>query len=50
MSLARLLVTAVRVEGRSKSAVARGYGVSRRWVHELVRRFDAEGEAGLVPR
>jgi transposase InsO family protein len=24
--------------------------VSRRWVHELVRRYDAEGEAGLEPR
>ena len=50
MSLARLVVTAVRVEGRSKSAVAREYSVSRRWIHELVRRFDAEGEAGLAPR
>jgi transposase len=45
MSLARLVVTAVRVEGRTKAEVARDYGVSRRWVHELVRRFDAEGEA-----
>jgi transposase InsO family protein len=50
MSLARLVVTAVRVEGRSKSQVARDYRVSRRWVHELVKRFDQEGEAGLVPR
>jgi transposase InsO family protein len=50
MSLARLVVTAVRVEGRSKSEVARDYRVSRRWVHELVKRFDAQGEAGLVPR
>jgi len=50
MSLARLVVTAVRVEGRTKAEVARDYGVSRRWVHELVRRFDAEGEAGLEPR
>lgn len=50
MSLARLVVTAVRTEGRSKSTVAREYKVSRRWVHELVRRFDAEGEAGLAPR
>jgi transposase InsO family protein len=50
MSLARLVVTAVRVEGRSKSEVAREYRVSRRWVQELVKRFDAEGEAGLVPR
>jgi transposase InsO family protein len=50
MSLARLVVTAVRVEGRSKSRVARDYGVSRRWVHELVKRFDTEGEAALAPR
>ena len=50
MSLARLVVTAVRVEGRPKAVVARDYGVSRRWVHELVSRFDAEGEVGLEPR
>ena len=50
MSIARLVVTAVKVEGRPKAAVARDYGVSRRWVHELVRRFEAEGEAGLEPR
>jgi transposase InsO family protein len=50
MSLARLVVTAVRVEGRSKSEVARDYRVSRRWVHELIKRFDAQGEAGLAPR
>ena len=36
-------------DGR-KAEVARDYGVSRRWVHELVRRFEAEGEAGLAPR
>jgi transposase InsO family protein len=50
MSLARLVVTAVLVEGRPKAAVAREYGVSRRWVHELVTRFLAEGETGLQPR
>ncbi|MGH2692787.1 MAG: IS481 family transposase, partial [Actinomycetota bacterium] len=50
MSLGRLVVAAVRLEERSKSEVAREYGVSRQWVHELVRRFDAEGEAGLEPR
>jgi transposase InsO family protein len=37
-------------EGRSKSEVARDYGVSRRWVQVLVQRFLAEGEAGLAPR
>jgi transposase len=50
MSMARLVVTAVRIEGRTKSEVARDYGVSRRWVHELVRRYDTEGEAGLEGR
>jgi transposase len=50
MSLARLVVTAVRVEGRPISAAARDYQVSRRWVHELLRRYDTEGEPGLQPR
>jgi transposase InsO family protein len=50
MSLARLVVTAVVVEGRTKSAAARDYRVSRRWVISLVRRYEVEGEAGLVPR
>jgi transposase InsO family protein len=50
MSMARLVVTAVMVEGRSKSEVARDYGVSRRWVITVVQRFLAEGEAGLQPR
>jgi transposase InsO family protein len=50
MSLARPVVTAVRLEGRTKAEVSRDYGVSPRWVYELVRRFDAEGEVGLEPR
>jgi transposase InsO family protein len=50
MSLGRLVVTAVRELGRTKSEVARDYGVSRRWVHELIKRFDADGVAGLEPR
>lgn len=50
MSLGNLVVAAVRLEGRTKSDVARSYGVSRQWVHELIRRYDAEGEAGLKPR
>jgi len=50
MSMAGLVVTAVVVEGRSKSEVAREYGVSRRWVITLVQRFLAEGDAGLEPR
>jgi transposase InsO family protein len=50
MSLAKLVVTAVRVEGRTQAGVARELGVSRRWVHELVHRFDREGDTGLEPR
>jgi len=50
MSLALVVVTAVTVEGRTKAEVARDYGVSRQWVHELCRRFEADGDAGLEPR
>ena len=50
MSLARLVITAVTVEGRSKSAVARDYGITRFWVQTLVKRFEAEGEAAFQPR
>ncbi len=50
MGMPQLVVTAVLVEGRSKSEVARDYGVSRRWVVTLVQRYLAEGEAGLRPR
>jgi transposase InsO family protein len=50
MSLARLVVTAVELEHRTKAEVAPDYGVSRRWVYELCRRSDADGEVGLEPR
>jgi len=46
----QLVVTAVLVGGRSKSEVAREYGVSRRWVITQVQRYLAEGQAGLQPR
>jgi len=32
MSMARLIITAVTLEHRTKSEVARDYGVSRYWV------------------
>jgi transposase InsO family protein len=50
MGMQELVVTAVLVEGRTKSEVARDYGVSRRWVITLVGRYLAQGEAGLLPR
>jgi transposase InsO family protein len=50
MSLARLVVTGVRLEGRTVSEVARDYDVSRQWIYTLLARYDTEGEAGLEPR
>ena len=49
MSLARLVITAVTVEQRSKSEVARDYGVSRVWVQKLVHRYQREGPAAFEP-
>lgn len=50
MSKARLVITAVVIEGRSQSEVARTYGVSQGWISKLVTRYDAEGEAAFEPR
>ncbi len=50
MSMARLVITAVTLEGRSKSAVAAEYGLSRRWVQKLLQRYAADGEAAFEPR
>jgi transposase-like protein len=47
MSLARLVITAVVVEGRSHSGVARDYGISRVWVQKLVHRYQREGPAAF---
>ncbi len=46
----RLVSTAVTVEGRSKSSVARDYGLTRVWVQTMVKRFVAEGEAAFEPK
>jgi transposase InsO family protein len=50
VSKARLVITAVVVEGRSQAAVARDYGVSKGWVSKLVARYRAEGESAFEPR
>jgi transposase InsO family protein len=50
MSKARLVITAVVVEGRSQSEVARAYGVSQPWISRLVARWRAEGDAAFEPR
>src|SRR5215217_4770739 len=50
MSKARLVITAIEVEGRSPAEVVAAYGVSRSWVYELLARYRAEGEAAFEPR
>ena len=47
MSKAQLVITAVVLEGRSTSEVARDYGLSRYWVHQLVSRYHADGAAAF---
>ncbi len=50
MDLARYVVDAVVLEGRSYREVARGLGVSKSWVGKLVGRFRAGGYAAIQPR
>jgi len=50
MSKARLVITAVTVEKRPASEVAKSYGVARSWVYALLDRYKAEGEAAFEPR
>lgn len=50
MSMARVVITAVVLEGRPKTVVARDYGAFRRWVQILVARYLAEGETAFEPR
>jgi transposase InsO family protein len=50
MSKARLVITAVTVEKRPVSEVARSCGVARSWVCALLARYEAEGEAAFEPR
>jgi transposase InsO family protein len=47
---AQLIITAVVVEGRSKTEVARDYGISRYWVQQLVSRYQREGSAAFQAR
>ena len=49
MSKAQLVITAVVLEGRSKSDVARDYEVSRWWVQQLVKRYATEGARAFEP-
>ena len=50
MSKTRLVITAVTIEKRPVSEVAKSYGVARSWVYTLLARYEAEGEAAFEPR
>jgi transposase InsO family protein len=50
VSKARLVITAVVLEGRPAAVVAAEYGVSRSWLYELLARYRVEGEAAFEPR
>jgi transposase InsO family protein len=50
MDLARYVVEAVLLEGRSLREVASAHGVSKSWVHKKVCRFREGGLEALAPR
>ncbi len=50
MSKAKLVITAVVVEGRKPSEVADAYDVSRSWLYELLARYRTEGDEAFKPR
>jgi transposase InsO family protein len=50
MSKARLVITAVVVEGQPVAEVAARYGVHRAWVYKLLARYREEGDAAFEPR
>jgi transposase InsO family protein len=50
MVLAQMVVDSMVLEGRSIRETALAYGVSKSWVHELVRRYRDGGAPALEPR
>jgi transposase InsO family protein len=50
MGMGRYLVDAVLLEGRSAREVARAHGLSKSWIYELIRRYQAGGYEALKPR
>ena len=45
-----VIVRAVREQGLSHAEAAARFGVTRQWVHTLVRRYDIDGPDGVAPR
>jgi transposase InsO family protein len=50
VSKARLVITAVEIEGITQAEAARRYGLSKGWVSKLLARYRAEGESAYEPR
>ena len=50
MSKARLVITAITVQGLSQAQAARTYGLSEAWVSRLMARYRTEGEAASEPK
>lgn len=48
--LGRYIVDALVLERRSPTELARQHGISRRWIHKLVKRFKEGGYRALEPR
>ncbi len=48
--MARYVVDAVVLEGRSPREVARAHGISKSWIYELITRYRAGGYDALEPR
>ena len=47
MSKARLVITAVVLEGRPATEVCTQYGISKSWLYELLARYRKEGDAAF---
>jgi transposase InsO family protein len=50
MGLARYVVDAVVLEGRSPTEIARRHGISRSWLYQLLARYRQGGYEALSPR
>lgn len=50
MSKAKLVITAITVQGLSQAEAARTYGLSQAWVSRLMARYRDEGEGAYEPR
>jgi len=50
MGMARYVVDAVVLEGRSAREVAEAHGISRSWIYELIGRYRSGGYEALEPR